>query len=157
MDRARPEQTSSPAAPRSAATARRAAALLLLAVALAAVARRFPLPVSRFRVEGASMEPNYRHGDRVLVNRLAYWLRPPAPGDAVVLRDPERPGHILLKRIAAAPSGTLGADGYHLLGDNREASRDSRAFGPVPRAAFLGKAWLTYAHGGVPPAGGAPP
>ena len=54
------------------------------------------------------MEPAYRAGDRVLVNRLAYLRRGPAVGDVVVLRDPERPGHHLLKRIAQAPDGAPG-------------------------------------------------
>ena len=51
------------------------------------------------------MEPAYRDGDRVLVNRLAYRLRPPRVGDVVVLRDPERTGKHLLKRVAVGPEG----------------------------------------------------
>lgn len=37
---------------------------------------------------------------------------------------------------------TLGADEYYVLGDNRPQSRDSRDFGPVPRAAFSGEVWI---------------
>lgn len=37
---------------------------------------------------------------------------------------------------------TLGVDEYFVLGDNREASLDSRNFGPVPRRLIIGKAWL---------------
>lgn len=90
------------------------------------------------------MEPVYRAGDRVLVNRLAYLRRAPAPGDVVVLRDPERPGHQLLKRIAQAPDGVPGPARYFVLGDNAARSRDSRAFGLVERTAILGRAWLVY-------------
>jgi signal peptidase I len=31
-----------------------------------------------------------------------------------------------------------------VLGDNRNASNDSRAFGPVPRQNIVGRAWFTY-------------
>ncbi len=90
------------------------------------------------------MEPTYRAGDRVLVNRLAYLRRGPQPGDIVVLRDPERPGHLLLKRIARAPDGNPGPARYHVLGDNAAWSRDSRVFGPVARSQIVGRAWLVY-------------
>jgi len=102
-------------------------------------------PIGRYVVDGPSMEPAYRPGDRVLVNRLAYVRRRPAAGDVVVLRDPERKGHVLLKRIARAPDGTCpGPARVYVLGDNSAASRDSRAFGPVDRREILGRAWLIY-------------
>lgn len=37
---------------------------------------------------------------------------------------------------------TLGPDQYYVLGDNREASFDSRRFGPIDTGAIVGKAWL---------------
>lgn len=37
---------------------------------------------------------------------------------------------------------TLGPDEFYVLGDNRGASRDSRAFGSIKRAEIVGKAWL---------------
>lgn len=36
----------------------------------------------------------------------------------------------------------LGEEEYYLLGDHRTASLDSRMFGPVPRDAIVGRAWL---------------
>jgi len=36
----------------------------------------------------------------------------------------------------------LAEDEYFVLGDNREASLDSRRFGPVPRRLIIGKAWI---------------
>jgi len=40
------------------------------------------------------------------------------------------------------PDWIVGQDEYFVLGDNREASMDSRQFGPVPRRLIVGKAWV---------------
>ncbi|MDP9238926.1 MAG: S26 family signal peptidase [Chloroflexota bacterium] len=131
-------------------TARRPDAIRLAAGALAAVfvamrLLRIGLPLGRYVVDGPSMEPAYCAGDRVLVNRLAYVRRAPAAGDVVVLRDPERRGRHLLKRIATPPEGAIvGKDRYFVLGDNAGVSRDSRAFGPVRRRDVVGRAWRKY-------------
>ena len=90
------------------------------------------------------MEPSYRDGDRVLVNRLAYRFRRPEPGDVVVVRDPERTGKHLLKRVAVGPEGANDPWAVWVVGDNAEASRDSRAFGAVSTEEIVGKAMLKY-------------
>lgn len=36
------------------------------------------------------------------------------------------------------------ADAVFVMGDNRNASNDSRAFGPVPLTDILGRAWVSY-------------
>ena len=38
----------------------------------------------------------------------------------------------------------LGKDEYFVMGDNRRASKDSRAFGPIKRSEILGKARFVY-------------
>jgi signal peptidase I len=101
------------------------------------------MPVSRYIVEGPSMEPAFRPGDRLLVNRLAYVRSSPQVGDAVVLRDPERREKLLLKRVAQPWSDRPGARVY-VLGDNTDQSRDSRHFGAVDRSLIIGKAWRKY-------------
>lgn len=102
------------------------------------------LPVSRYVVEGRSMEPAYCPGERLIVDRVAYrrGVRP-AIGDVVVARDPEREGRYLLKRVAAPPGETTG-EGVYVLGDNAGESRDSRVFGPLPPDAIVGRAWFRY-------------
>ena len=120
-------------------------ALVILALGARALRTWCLPPVSRYVVEGSSMEPAFRSGDRVLVNRLAYRSRPPRAGEVVVLRDPQRHGHVLLKRVAEGSQGEgRSRPGVYVLGDNAAESRDSRAFGPVAAEQILGRAWLKY-------------
>ncbi len=95
-------------------------------------------PLRRFRVEDDSMRPALEPGDYVLVNRWAYKFRPPARGDLVVLRDPEVPQRFLVKRVFNVPH----AGGIHVVGDNVDRSRDSRAFGPIALREIVGKVWI---------------
>jgi signal peptidase I len=89
------------------------------------------------------MEPAYRHGDRLMVNRLAYIRATPRPGDVVILHDPDDPARLLLKRVTDSMPGA--AVGYvHVLGDNAHESRDSRQFGAVPVRLIVGRAWRKY-------------
>jgi signal peptidase I len=123
---------------------RRVAVIAGVAVVTLAVWRR-GAPFSRYVVEGPSMLPAYAPGQRVLVLRWAYVLGAPAAGDAIVLRDPQREGHLLLKRVAKAPDALRPEpSSVYVLGDNAPESRDSRAFGPVRRADVLGRAVLRY-------------
>jgi signal peptidase I len=81
------------------------------------------------------MAPVLLHGDRLLVLGAARV----GVGDIVAFADPEGSGLVLVKRVVAAD-----AAGVEVAGDNREASRDSRQFGPVPRRALLGRAVYRY-------------
>ncbi|HEY4705536.1 MAG TPA: nickel-type superoxide dismutase maturation protease [Thermoplasmata archaeon] len=105
-------------------------------------------PLARFRVEERSMSPAVGPGDYVLVNRWAYRSHAPEVGDLVVLRNPEREGQFLCKRIA----GVTDSGAYVVLGDNTAASRDSRQFGPVPRGLIVGKVWRSARAGPRGPA-----
>jgi len=89
----------------------------------------------RARVNGWSMYPTLSPGEGVLFQRYG----DPAVGDIVLAKDP-RDGRDLIKRIAEID----GPDAYVLLGENPESSTDSREFGPVSRAALIGRAWLVY-------------
>ena len=103
------------------------------------------MPFARYLVEGPSMEPAYRDGERLVVNRYAYWRKRPAIGDVVVLRDPDDSGRYLLKRIAKAPDGmNPGRSRVYVFGDNIDSSRDSREFGLVPRKRIVGRVWFRY-------------
>jgi signal peptidase I len=148
-----------------------AAALALGALAVAArrLARLEPV-----LVEGDSMRPTLRPGQRLAVGPLD---RQPRRGDLVVVRrDSTLSGLEVVKRVVGLPgervrlvagrlqvdgvavaepylAGTggaadldvrLGEDQYLVLGDHRAASTDGRDFGPVPAAALTGRVRFAY-------------
>jgi nickel-type superoxide dismutase maturation protease len=104
-------------------------------------------PIARYVVQDASMRPTLRPGDRLLVWRWCRIRR----GDLVVARDPELPGLHLVKRVVAVPgepfTGISRRDGFVLLGDDPSSSRDSRAFGRVPRTSVVGRVVFRYLPG----------
>src|ERR1700677_825025 len=78
----------------------------------------------RVTVQGYSMMPTYRPGERLTA--LRRW-RPVHVGDVVVVRDPREKSRWLLKRCVAKSQSKL-----DLRGDNAAGSTDSRDFGLVP-------------------------
>jgi signal peptidase I len=78
------------------------------------------------------------------------------PGDRLAIRD----GHPVVNGVAAEEDFVRGCGGapdcdlpseivipeghYFMLGDNRGASLDSRAWGPVPKEWIIGRAFLAY-------------
>jgi nickel-type superoxide dismutase maturation protease len=88
------------------------------------VSRVIEFFVRRVSVEGTSMAPTYRPGERLTALRRWRGVR---PGDVVVVRDPRDSTRWLLKRCVARRGGMV-----ELRGDNAAASTDSRDFGPVP-------------------------
>lgn len=128
-----------------------------VAVAAALLRRR----VTAVAVTGPSMSPTLNHGDVIVVRRTPG--RTPDRGDLVVVSSsgPCRPDGTpltdhpawLVKRVAAIPgdpapgflpawtrdhTGRVPAGHVVLLGDNPDASRDSRHYGPVRTERVLG-------------------
>ncbi len=79
------------------------------------------------------MVPHLLPGDLVVV-RYGVAVR---VGDVAVVALPGRP--VGVKRLARRTPG-----GWEVAGDNPEESTDSRAFGPVPDAAILGRVVWRY-------------
>lgn len=97
--------------------------------------------ISYFVVKGQSMEPLYKEGDFVLLDKLSYLMFRPRLGDIVVLRHPQEERRLILKYVILEKM-----EGDRLLywveGVNKEGSSDSRSFGWVPREMILGKAFM---------------
>jgi signal peptidase I len=99
------------------------------------------------------MLPTLAGGDHVVVNTVTYRLRRPLKGELIALRHPMDDDLPLLKRVAAVPGEVvvfgsreyeLGRDEWYVLGDNSEASSDSREFGAVESSRIIGKVWFRY-------------
>lgn len=78
---------------------------LVIAVALALLIRGFV--VESFLVHGSSMEPTLHHGDRLLVNKIAYRIGSPQRGDIVVFHAPFGESRDYIKRVIAGPGDRI--------------------------------------------------
>ena len=108
-----------------------------------------------FVVKGASMEPNFREKEYLIIDELTYRLNEPQRGDIVVLRNQGQDDHdYFLKRVVALPGERIVImngrvkiynaphTGGKFLDENRPASLDSRRIGPVARSEIVGRAFL---------------
>ena len=84
-----------------------------------------------YKVKDKSMQPNFKEGDFIIVNRLAYIFKKPSIGDVVVVN---RSNKIILKRITSVSN-----EKYFVVGDNKIASKDSRSFGTIDKDSIIGK------------------
>jgi signal peptidase I len=130
------------------------------------------LLLTSYKVSGSSMRETLQDGDHILVCELPFFSRPIALGDTVILDvDHEtlvkrvmagpgdsiamisgtvlRNGKKVEESIPAAlnaadsfPPYFLRTDEYFVMGDHRNVSIDSRAFGPVKGEQVRGKVML---------------
>lgn len=129
---------------------------------------------ARVRVDGSSMLPTLQNGEYVLVNRLAYRGALPERGDVIVFLSPVTDQDLIKRVIGLPGDRVRIADGQVLvngavlqepyiaaaplyagewdvpegslfvLGDNRNDSSDSHAWGLLPLDNVIGKAVLIY-------------
>jgi signal peptidase I len=52
-------------------------------------------------VDGHSMNPTLHNKDRLIVEKVSYYFRPPEPGDIVVIKYPANPSEKFIKRVIA--------------------------------------------------------
>jgi nickel-type superoxide dismutase maturation protease len=89
-------------------------------------------------VAGHSMSPTLEDGDVV----VARWGASVDVGHVVVVRRPDRPDLLIIKRIVRRE-----ADGWWIEGDNPEASDDSRQFGAVDAGTVVARVLLRWRPG----------
>jgi signal peptidase I len=88
-------------------------------------------------VQGSSMEPALHDGERVLVNKLVYRLRPTRRGEIIVFRHGPGPGRMLIKRVIGLPQEQLAISGGLVyvngaaLGESYILERSAHDHGPV--------------------------
>jgi len=80
--------------------------LVRLAVTLALVLVGFPMSIQPILVQGISMQPTYRDGQRRFLNKLAYRFSPPQRGDVIGIREAGKQV-LLLKRVVGLPGERL--------------------------------------------------
>ncbi len=85
------------------------------------------------KVTEQSLSPFFLEGDFVVVSKIPFFFRPPAPGDVVVFNHPTY-GKMIKEVEQVSPDGDeLFVVGTHPL------STDSRQFGPIRKEMLLGK------------------
>lgn len=75
--------------------------VVLIAVITVVVVRNFL--IQPFLVSGASMEPNFKSGDYLLVDEITYRFREPQRGEVIVFRYPGNESTYYIKRIIGLP------------------------------------------------------
>jgi signal peptidase I len=110
---------------------------------------------------------SFHRGDIVVFNPPSGWEQDPTGtpyvkriigvgGDTVEIRDGSvfvngeqlKEGYLFGNQPTQVPGSTskwkLTADQYFVMGDHRQASQDSREFGPITKESIIGRAWLRY-------------
>ncbi|MEK9154800.1 MAG: signal peptidase I [Patescibacteria group bacterium] len=77
----------------------------VVAVAAVLVIRYFL--VQPFLVSGASMEPNFKNGDYLLIDEISYRLKEPERGEVIVFHYPNDKSFYYIKRIIGLPGETV--------------------------------------------------
>ena len=101
-----------------------------------------------FIVRGESMEPNFHHGDYLIVDQLSYRFREPVRGEVIVLNYPDYPSIRYIKRIIGLPGETVEIkEGKVLIhNDNGEEKLLEESNYLVPAIFTSGELWFPLAE-----------
>ena len=130
--------------------------------------------VGRYRIDGNSMNPTLLNGEYLIISNFAYQLDDPQRGEIIVFRHPQSEMNLIKRVIGLPgdtveiQNGVVSVNGvvvdepyiqaaptyssswvvpegqYFVLGDNRNNSSDSHAWGFLPTDHILGKALVVY-------------
>ncbi len=93
---------------------------------------RYPKDLSQYfikRIVGLPGEKVSCANNKILIN-------------GQILDESKYLGNVVTTPCLDAPEYTLAAGEYYVIGDNREASLDSRRFGPISKDLIIGKYWF---------------
>jgi len=110
-----------------------------VAVAVAVAVAVRGLQWSVVEINGASMMPLFRPGDRLVT--IPAIRRLLAPGVIVIVENPHTAGHLVVKRLVR----TTG-DRAVVVGDAADHSTDSRTWGPIATSAIKRVAVCRWPH-----------
>lgn len=108
---------------------------ITVAITLAFILRTFFFATSI--VEGASMDPTLKNGERVMFNKIIYYVDEPERGDIVII---ERPVKSYVKRVIGQPGDTVEIRDHELYVNGEEQTQEylteeaaaaTRDFGPI--------------------------
>lgn len=71
------------------------------------------------RVDGRSMNPTLENNDRLVVEKVTFYLRSPKIDDVVVFKDPFNPAIKLIKRVAAVEGDKIRIENSRLVLNNK--------------------------------------
>lgn len=141
---------------------------LIISIVLAFAIRYFI--IQPFKVQGASMEPNFSENDYLIIDEITPRIKSFERGEVVVFKHNAsfyikriiglpneiieiKEGKVYVdgfllseKYLSESTNGNLSAnldnDQYFVLGDNRDASSDSRSWGALDKSLIVGRVWL---------------
>lgn len=89
---------------------REASVTIIIAVVIFLIARE---TIQTYEVFMTSMEPNFYEGQRVVVNKAAYWgwVGEPERGDVIIFNAPNNSKEDFIKRVIGVPGDTVEVKG----------------------------------------------
>ena len=115
--------------------------ILALAIALFLLVQTF---ASKAVVDGSSMEPNLSHGQKILVNKVAYLFSEPERGDIIIFDPPVYSDNDYIKRVIGLPGEVIeiknGTVYIHRTDDSILALNESAYISENPDYTYISEA-----------------
>lgn len=94
-----------------------------------------------FIVSGSSMEPNFSHGQYLIIDEISYRIGEPKRGDVIVLHYPKDRKQFFIKRIIGLPGETIQIDNGRVTIKNNDHPE-----GATLDEEYLPNQGLTFPH-----------